>query len=395
MPSLRTNFAGIKMLNPFMLASAPPSTNVECIARAFEAGWGGAVIKTVQYTPRWTKKNVTPRICAYKDNGKILGFTNFEIGSPKSLDDWAEGINWLKERFPEHAVFGSLMHTDILDESEWRKTTIILDEAGVDGIELNLSCSHGQAESGCGAALGSDDEKIKEIVSWVRGETSKVVMPKLTALTMDIQSKGKSAKAGGADAITAINTISSLPGLDIDKLTPYNSVEGMTAFQGLSGKAIKPIALRCVAQLSQAVDIPISASGGIYDWRDAVEFIALGASSLQVCSAVMENGYGIIKKIKADLVGYMEQKNFATIEDFRGRALGHITQQIKLNRDIKLKANIDVQKCIKCKRCATVCRDNGYGAITIDDGNVSVNKSKCDGCGLCSQVCMKDCINLA
>lgn len=394
MPRLNTDFAGIKMLNPFMLASAPPTTNPECIARAFEQGWGGAVIKTVQYTPRFIKRNVTPRIRAYKQGSTILGFTNFEIGSPKTLDQWAEGIRWLKERYPEHALFGSLMHTDVLDEQEWKKTAVILDQAGADGLELNVSCSHGQAESGCGAALGADEKKVAMIVSWIRSVTDKVITPKLTALTMDIQGKGMAALNAGADALTAINTLSSISGVDLDTFVPYNSVNGMSAFQGMSGRAIKPIALRCVAQLYEATKKPISATGGIYSWKDAAEFIALGATTLQVCSAVMENGYGIIDSLTKGLLDFMESKGFETLDDFRGISLSHITKQINLDRTAKLFAQADKSKCIGCSKCVKSCSSDGYSAIKIVDGKAKIDKSKCDGCGLCSQICPKQCIDM-
>lgn len=392
--TLQTEFAGISLPNPFILASAPPATNPEIIARSFEMGWGGAIIKTVQYTPRWTKKNVTPRIRAVKSGGKIIGFTNFEIGSPKTLDAWAEGIAWLKQRFPEHAVFGSLMHTDVLNEHEWREVTRIFDQAGVDGIELNLSCSHGQAESGNGAALGADAEKIQMVTGWVRSETKKPVMPKLTALTFDVPGKGLAAKEAGADALTAINTLSALPGIDIDTFTPYSIVDGMSAFQGLSGKAIRPIALRCVAQLASATGLPISASGGAYTWRDAVEFILAGASTVQVCSAVMEYGYGIIDKLVSGLISYMESKDFSSIHDFSGKALPHITKQIALNRNARLYAFVDRGACVGCGRCVVSCADNGHDAIQMDDGKAVIVPERCDGCGLCTQICPKSCLQM-
>ena len=346
--TLQTDFAGISMQNPFLLASAPPATNPDIIARSFEMGWGGAIIKTVQYTPRWIKRNVNPRIRAIKEEGRITGFTNFEIGSPYTLDKWAEGIRWLKRNYPENPVFCSLLHTDVLNESEWREVTRIFDQAGADGFELNLSCSHGQAESGCGAILGADAEKIKMVTSWVRQETEKPVMPKLTALTVDFPGKGLAAKEAGADAVAAINTLSSLPGIDIRTFAPFNTVDKMSAFQGLSGKAIKPIALRCVAQLAQATDLPISATGGIYNWNDAVEFILVGARSLQVCSAVMEHGYGVIKEMKSGLLGYMEEMGFETLSDFCGKSLPYITKQIDLSRNYKLTSKVNAQKCVGC-----------------------------------------------
>lgn len=385
--TLQTEFAGIPLENPFILASAPPSTCPEGIARAFEAGWGGAVIKTVQYTPRAIKRNVTPRIRAVKLGGKITGFTNFEIGSPKTLDDWAEGIRWLKERFPERAVFASLMHTDVLIEEEWREVTRIFDQAGADGFELNLSCSHGQAESGCGAALGGNAEMVEKIVSWICEETDKPVCPKLTALTSDVPGKGLAAKRGGAVAIAAINTLSSLPGVDLDTFVPYNSVANRSAFQGMSGRVLKPIALRCVAQLAQATGLPISATGGIYTWQDAAEFILLGARSLQVCSAVMEQGYGVVASMKTGLLRYMEEKGFSTISDFCGLALPNIGKQNELSRELHGKARVLEETCVGCGKCVISCRDNGYGAIALSEKKARVNPEKCSGCGLCTQIC--------
>ncbi|WP_455268170.1 NAD-dependent dihydropyrimidine dehydrogenase subunit PreA [Ruminococcus sp.] len=385
--TLRTNFAGIEMDSPFILASAPPTTNFDQIARAFEAGWGGAVLKTAQYSPRFIKRNVNPRIRAVKRNGKIEAFTNFEIGSPKTIEEFVKGIRWLKERFPEKMVISSLIHSDELHESEWKELTKAFDQAGADAFELNLSCSHGQAESGGGAAIGANDVMIEKVVGWVTSTTSKPVMPKLTALTADLPSKGLAAKRGGARALTAINTISSLPGIDLETMVPFNSVDGKSAFQGLSGRPLKPIALRSVAQLSMATGLPISATGGIYDWHDCAEFIAVGASTLQVCSAVMESGYGIVKNMSKGLVEFMEKSGYETISDFCGKALENIVKHNQLNRAYKMCACVDTEKCIGCGKCKISCADNGYSAIDITDKKAFCSKEKCDGCGLCSQIC--------
>lgn len=385
--TLKTNFVGVDMPNPFMLASAPPSATPEIVARAFDKGWGGAMMKTIQYTPRFTKQNVNPRINTVKDGNKILGFTNFEIGSPKSIETWAKGIEWLKSRFPEHAVFMSLMHTDVLEEKEWKELTRIFDQAGADGFELNLSCSHGQAESGCGAVLGADPEKIKMVTGWVVSQTDKPVVPKLTALTVDLPSRGLAAKEAGAKAISAINTMSALPGIDLDTFIPKFAVDGMSAFQGASGKMIRPIALRCVAQLAKATGLPISATGGCYTWHDAAEFIAAGAQTVQVCSAVMENGYDIINPLTQGLLEYMDSRGFETIEDFRGKTLPYITQQINLSREYRLKAVVDQENCIGCGKCVPSCADNGFGAMCVVDKKAVNDPQICDGCGLCSQIC--------
>ncbi len=392
--TLKTNFAGIEMDSPFILASAPPTTNFDQIARAFEAGWGGAVLKTAQYSPRFIKRNVTPRIRAVKHDGKISAFTNFEIGSPKTIEEFVNGIRWLKKRFPEKAVISSIIHSDELHEHEWKELTTAFDQAGADAFELNLSCSHGQAESSGGAAIGADDKMIEMVVRWVTSTTDKPVMPKLTALTSDLPSKGIAAKRAGAKALVAINTICSLPGIDLKTLIPFNSVNGKSAFQGMSGRPLKPIALRSVAQLAMATGLPISATGGIYDWQDCAEFIAVGAKTLQVCSAVMENGYGIVKKMSSGLTEYMDSMGFECTDDFCGKALENIVRHNQLERAFRVIAEADSLKCVGCGKCAVSCADNGYSAISIENKKAVIDPSKCDGCGLCTQICPFECIDL-
>lgn len=394
-PTLKVEFAGVSMPNPFMLSSAPPTTNVEMVARCFEAGWGGAVLKTLAYTLSQAQ-NVNPRITAVKSADRdIIGFTNFELGSPKAIEKWAKDTRWLKNHFPEHGVWVSLLHTEGLVESQWREVTQMFDEAGADGFELNFSCSHGMAESGGGAAIGGSEELIKMVTTWVREETKKPVMTKIPAIVQDIPGKARAAESAGADAIATINTLNSLPGIDLDTFVPYPNVDGKSAFQGLSGAAIKPIALRTVAQIAGAVNIPVSGIGGIYNWKDAAEFIAAGASSLQVCSAVMHHGYRIINDMTAGLLNYMEEKGFETIYDFCGKALPNIHRHNDLSRSYKLYSYPDPDKCIGCGRCVTVCQDSAYSAIHLDEERKAVtDKEKCDGCGLCFGVCPAEAISM-
>ena len=386
MATLKTTFAGVSMPNPFMLASAPPTTNCEMVARSFDAGWGGAVLKTMAYDLRMAR-NVNPRIAAYKVGKSIHGFTNFELGSPKPISKWLEDARWLKERFPEHAVFVSLLHTEGLVEEQWREVTRMFNDAGIDGFELNFSCSHGMAEAGGVAQVGGNEEAIKMVTNWVRSETNLPVMPKLPAMVPNIGSKARAAEEAGADAIATINTLNSIPGIDIYNFVPYPTVDGKSAFSGMSGRAIKPIALRTVAQVAKAVNIPVSGIGGIYTWQDAVEFILAGASSLQVCSAVMENGYKCVEAMNKGLLKYMEEMGFETISDFVGKALPNITAHNNLSRTYKLHAECDETKCIGCSRCVAVCSDSAYSAISMDGKHASVDAAKCDGCGLCTQVC--------
>lgn len=394
-PTLKVSFAGVSMPNPFMLSSAPPTTNVEMVARCFEQGWGGAVLKTLAYDLKLVR-NVNPRIHSVKKDNEIYGFTNFELGSTKPIEEWAEDTYRLKKNYPGHGVFVSLLHTEGLVEEQWREVTRMFDEAGADGFELNFSCSHGMAEAGGGAVVGGNEDLIKMVVSWVRQETKKPVMPKLPAMVQNIPGKARAAEEAGADAVSAINTLNSLPGIDIRTFVPYPSVDGKSAFQGLSGPAVKPVALRTVAQIGNAVQIPVSGMGGISTWKDAVEFILAGASSLQVCSAVMHHGYRIINDLTEGVLNYMEEMGFETINDFCGKALPHLFRHNDLSRDFKLYSVPDPEKCLGCGRCMVVCRDSAYSAIELDgERHAVVDREKCDGCGLCAQICpVSGCITM-
>ena len=393
--SLKVNFMGVNMLNPFMLSSAPPTTNTEMVARSFDAGWGGAVLKTLAYNLKLVQ-NVNPRIHSYKYDGKLCAFTNFELGSPKTIERWAEDTLKLKRDYPEHAVFVSLLHTEGLYKDQWQEVTKIFNQTGCDGYELNFSCSHGMAEGGGGAAIGENEEKVREIASWVIEATDKPVIVKLPAMVSDLPGKAAAAEAAGAKAIATINTLNSISGVDIYNFVPTPTVDGKSAFQGMSGPAIKPIGLRSVAQIAKRVSIPISGIGGISNWKDAVEYITLGSQTVQVCSAVMQYGYRIINDLTAGVLNYMEEMGFNSIEDFRGKALDNIIRHNDLNRNYTLKSHINTDKCVGCGLCTIACKDSGYTALSLDENRtVIVDTEKCDGCGLCKQVCpIDECISM-
>lgn len=392
--SLEVKFAGINMINPFILSSAPPTTNGEMIARSFDAGWGGAVIKTLEYDTS-LYKNVKPRMHSYKLNGDLCAFTNFELGSPKSIHSWAEDVLRLKREYPKHVVLVSMMHSEGQMEEQWREVTRIFNQTGADGYELNFSCSHGMAESGGGAAIADNEETIKKVASWVLSETTKPVMVKLPAMTSNLPGKALAAQSCGVNAIATINTINSLSGVDIKTFVPTPNVGGKSAFQGMSGPAIKPIGLRSVAQIAKAVKIPISGMGGISNWKDAVEYILVGAKTLQVCSAVMQYGYRIIKDLNEGLLDYMNEMGFNSIDDFCGKALPNIVKHNELSREYKVISDPNLEKCIGCGLCQISCKDSGYGAITLgEDRKPIIDVLKCDGCGMCMQVCPVDCIRM-
>jgi len=290
MPDLKINFAGIKAPNPFWLASAPPTNSGYQIMKAFDAGWGGAVWKTlgvpvVNVSSRYGTVN-------YRDN-RMVGFNNIELITDRPLKDNLREIEIVKKYFPDHAVIASLM---VESRAEWHQIVRDAENAGVDGIELNFGCPHGMCERGMGSAVGQEPEILKLIVSWVKEVAKTPVIVKLTPNISDITEPGIAAREGGADAISLINTIQSIVGVDIDNFVPYPTVDGKSTNGGYCGPAVKPIALNMVKSCVQEsrIGIPVSGIGGIENWRDAVEFFLLGASSVQICTAVMHYGFGIL-----------------------------------------------------------------------------------------------------
>ncbi len=392
---IRTDFLGIEMPNPFMLASAPPSRNREMIDRAFRAGWGGAVIKTLtQYTGTegCEVRNVSPRIHTVRGPGGIAGFTNIELTSQQTNEESCDDIQKLKKSWPDRAVIASILYGHSPIKECWQRAAADCEAAGADALELNFSCPHGCSELGSGISIGENPAQIKELIGWVKAASKLPVIVKLPSMS-DIVLGASVSKREGADAICAINTISSMPYIDIESAHPVFNVGGVGVAGGMSGRIIRPIALRSVMEIARSVSIPISASGGVYGWRDAVEFILVGASTLQICSAVMEHGYGIINDLCCGLSGYMARKNYKSVADFCGKALEHVAPHSALDRDNRFVPKWDSYNCLRCGKCVISCRDGGYQAITMQDRNILIDTQKCDGCGLCRGICPEHCIN--
>lgn len=393
MADLRTNLAGIMSPNPFWLASAPPTNSGYQIMKAFDAGWGGAVWKTlgvpvVNVSSRYGSVN-------YRDK-RMVGFNNIELITDRPLKDNLREISEVKKRFPDHAVIASLM---VETKEEWHQIVRDVENAGADGIELNFGCPHGMCERGMGSAVGQEPKVLQMIVEWVKEVAKVPVITKLTPNISDITRPARAARAGGSDAISLINTIQSIVGVDIDQFVPYPIVDGKSTNGGYCGPAVKPIALNMVKNCAQHPDVnlPISGIGGVENWRDAVEFILLGATTVQVCTAVMHFGFGIIREILPGLERYMDEKGFKTIEDFRGKALPNIKHWEDLNLKYKVTASINESKCIGCQLCYTACEDGAHQAIALssDPANriPSIIDENCVGCNLCSLVCpVEDCI---
>lgn len=392
MSKLEVKYKNIKFQNPFILASAPPTRNAEMISRAFEAGWAGAVTKTIclNYDEMI---NATPRLWGLKNKTGLLGLQNIELISDRSPQDWAADIKFLKKNYPEKIVIASIS-AEAENFPAWQKLTGMMQEAGADILELNLSCPHGLPERGMGSACCDIPELSASIVSEVKKVSKIPVWLKLSANTSNIGYLAQLCTDAGADGITAINTIRGFAGIDIDTGLPKLNIDGNSAYGGFSGSIIKPFALRSVAEIASSIDkCFISAAGGINSWQDAVEFILLGASTIQVCTKVMFEGFDVVVPMIDGLNKYMEQHNYASIEEMTGNALNTISDFENLNKETTAFIEINKEACIKCGKCFISCKDSGYQAIDFSAETFpEIIKEKCTTCGLCSIVCPFSCI---
>lgn len=399
MASLQTDFLGIKSPNPFWLASAPPTDKAYNVERAFQAGWGGVVWKTLGQDPHVV--NVSgPRYGTLLGNDRrILGLNNIELITDRTLAINLEEITRIKQRWPDRAVVVSIMVP--CEEEAWRTILPQVEATGADGIELNFGCPHGMSERGMGAAVGQVPEYIEQVTRWCKQYCSLPVIVKLTPNITDIRYPARAAHAGGADAVSLINTINSVIGVDLDNMlmSPHTGSQG--SHGGYCGPAVKPIALNMVSEIGrdpQTRGLPISGIGGISTWRDAAEFIALGCGTVQVCTAVMVHGFQIVRDMISGLENYMDEKGFRTLDDFRGMALPSVTDWRYLNLNHVDKAVIDQDSCIKCGRCHLVCEDTSHQAIaafTEGERRFEVREEDCVGCNLCASICpVENCISL-
>ena len=400
MADIRNDFVGIRSPNPFWLASAPPTDKAYNVVRAFKAGWGGVVWKTLGAEGPPIVNVNGPRYGAiWGPDRKLLGFNNIELITDRELQTNLREIKQVKQEWPDRAMVVSLMVP--CDEESWKAILKPVEETGADGIELNFGCPHGMSERGMGSAVGQVPEYIEMVARWCKAHTRMPVIVKLTPNITDIRYPARAAKAGGADAVSLINTISSITSVNLDSFSPEPSIDGKGSHGGYCGPAVKPIALNMVAEIArdpQTRGMPISGIGGVTTWRDAAEFMALGAGNVQVCTAAMTYGFKIVQDMIEGLKNWMDVKGHATLADFQGRAVGNVTDWQYLNLEYVTKARIDQDLCISCGRCHIACEDTSHQAITqIVNGkrHFEVLEEECVGCNLCVNVCpVEGCIEM-
>ncbi|HEM56214.1 MULTISPECIES: NAD-dependent dihydropyrimidine dehydrogenase subunit PreA [Caldisericum] len=387
------DFLGIHLDSPFILSAAPPTDELEMAERGLEAGWAGVILKTtsVEGNPVELKN---PMMSSFGPmSKKVVGLGNIDLISHHHIDVVEERVRYLKKKFPNKMIAASIMGAS---KEDWQTLVWRLKKAGADLIECSFSCPQGSMGEEPGKMLAQSVEATEKVTRWVKeaADTTPVLI-KITPQVTDIVEVAKAVKRGGADGITASNTIPSLTGVDIYTFEPYPTLFGEGAYSGLSGPAIKPITLRTIAEIAKNVDIVISGNGGAFNWRDAVEFMAVGASNVQFCTLPMHYGFRTIRDLRSGLEHYLKEMGFTSPMEIVGKALKNIKNQEDLVKP-ETKSEINYDKCIGCGLCFAACNDGGHMAISWDSElrKPTVNEDKCTGCAMCMQVCPVDAIRM-
>ncbi|WP_430464459.1 NAD-dependent dihydropyrimidine dehydrogenase subunit PreA [Tabrizicola sp.] len=397
MADLTSNFLGIKSPNPFWLASAPPTDKKYNVERAFEAGWGGVVWKTLgSEGPPIVNVNGPRYGAIWGADRRLLGLNNIELITDRPLEVNLQEIKEVKRKWRDRAMIISLMVP--CEEDSWKAILKQIEDTEADGVELNFGCPHGMAERGMGSAVGQVPEYIEMVTRWVKQYSRMPCIVKLTPNVTSILPPAMAAKRGGADAVSLINTIKSITNVDLDHFSPFPMIDGQGSHGGYCGPAVKPIALNMVGEIARHEEtrgLPISGIGGVTTWRDAAEFLAMGAGNVQVCTAAMTYGFKIVQEMISGLSQYLDEKEMA-LSDLIGRAVPNFVEWQHLNLNHVTKAVINQDDCIKCGRCYAACEDTSHQAIAMSEDRVfTVKDDECVACNLCVNVCPVDnCITM-
>ena len=384
--ALRTELCGIPLENPFLLASSVVGSNYDMCARAFEAGWAGVSFKTICGFPI---REASPRFSAiYSADGSMMGFKNIEQLSDHSVAENMAIFRQLKKNYPQKFILASIMGQN---DAEWTELARLCQENGADALELNFSCPN-MMEEGLGSDIGQVPALVERFTAAARRGASIPLLAKLTPNVARMSPAAEAALAGGADGLSAINTIKSLMAVNPDTYVSSPDVNGRSAVGGYSGNAVKPIALRFIAELAQNPKLRglhLSGMGGVETWQDALEFMLLGAGSIQVATAVMQYGYRIIEDLKSGLAYYLQVKGFNQVRDVVGLGLASVSATTDaLERESIVYPKFNRKTCIGCGRCQISCMDGGHQAICFDEGRRPIlDAKKCVGCHLCVLVC--------
>ena len=334
MATLETTVNGLKLPNPFVIASGPPGTNGNVIGKAFEEGWGAVVCKTISLDASKVI-NVQPRYARLRarESNEIIGWENIELISDRSFDVWVDELKAVKDKYPDRILIASIMEEYRRDA--WVEIVERCQELGVDAFELNFSCPHGLPERKMGSAMGEDPEILEEVAGWVNDVATIPVWAKMTPNVTHIEDPTRASFRAGCEGVSAINTIRCVLGVDLDTLRPEPTVVGHTTVGGYSSRAVLPIALRMCMEIATVIrdefpDSSLSGMGGIETGEDAAQFLLLGADTVQVCTGVMKEGYGIVKQMQESLLAFMEKHKFEQLTDFKGSSLEYFTTHFDL-----------------------------------------------------------------
>lgn len=391
---LSIDFCGVHFPNPFLLSAAPPTDDLDMLRAAFEAGWGGAVLKTTSVETEAVNLVYPMMTAQHYDGRRIMSLGNIDLISEHHIDVVEKRAATLKQEFPDRVVCVSIMGSK---KEEWQTLVKRLEAAGADVIECSFSCPQGSMGEEPGAMLAQSIDATERVAGWVKSAAKRCpIVIKITPQVTNIVKVAEAVKRGGADAICAANTIPSLMGIDVETFIPYPNIRGKSSYSGMSGPAIKPLTLRTLAEISRHVGLPITATGGPVTWRDAVEMMLVGATTVQFCTAVMHYGYDIIDDLQDGLAFYLDEKGLAKPADLIGKSLGYLADHHELARGHKVVSKVDKEKCVECDLCYIACRDGGHQALKISaEARVpETDHDKCPGCRLCLTVCPADAIEM-